>query len=581
MKQILIIPANMQAHCRKMLFLLLLSCAGLFSNSQVPPRVIDQPLRLSANAENIQLLSVAKPVNEVNCFSNFQPGNTGNCKINAYLLSLLIHYNYPRAISGNDDEGVAVNREMFQDETVFLRKYKDKVAHYFTNPMITSVNNGLAANGYDPEAVVISTQEFIIVVFRGTDRIAFKSTQFPFFETLNYEAGEWVNTDFDAVKINAPFSLPGQVHRGFNNSIQSILPRLADTLRKYEVGRKKLWITGHSLGGALAQLTAVYLKKQYQINAQGVYTYASPHVGDANFAAGAELLFPGTTIQRFEFMTDPAPYLPPVAMGYGRVGARNFYSKESGSNYFFNTNEFNGISLDFCFHNSEWYARAAYLQLTENNEAIKSSIPNCPPRPKMGCLADYHYKLADGMSVTEIANEALTDITNQISHTIGVVAANITGSALKTGTGTYKITCLKDGKNLAVSGTSGANGRRLILWQEDGGNNMRFEVFKKGAGYGLRMKGTNRVLDVIDGGVNNGDRIQIWDNNLTSLPLQNNQIWYLYPVGGNRYVLQNEKSKKVLDADNPNTGANGCEVMQWDYRQGARNQVWVFEKISN
>jgi hypothetical protein len=51
-------------------------------------------------------------------------------------------------------------------------------------------------------------------------------------------------------------------------------------------------------------------------------------------------------------------------------------------------------------------------------------------------------------------------------------------------------------------------------------------------------------------------------------------------VGGNRYVLQNEKSKKVLDADSPRTNTNGCEVMQWDYRHNALNQVWVFEKVN-
>ncbi len=558
-----------------------LNIISIFLFAQVQPVSGNQPNIRNINTGNLRVMTAAKPTNEVNCFANFQPLNTGNSKINAYLISLLMHYNYPRALSGIDEESASVNLEMFQNEAVFLRKYKDKVAHYFTNPIITSVNNGRASNGYDPEAIVISTEEYIIVAFRGTDRIAFKSTQFPYLEMINYEAGEWVNTDFDAIKINAPYSLPGQVHRGFNNSAQSILPRLADTLRKYEVNRKKLWITGHSLGGALAQLTATYLKKQYQFNAHCIYTYASPHVGDANFVSEIDRMFPETTIQRFEFMTDPAPYLPPVAMGYSRAGSRNFYSKETGSNYLFNTGEVNGISLDVCFHNSEWYARAAYLELTDNNNALKSTIPDCPQRPKVACLEDYHYKLADGMTAVEIAEAALLDITNKIANTIGVVSANITGNALVTGTGTYKITCLKDGKNLAVQGTSGNNGRRLILWQEDNGNNMRFEVFKKGAGYGLKMKGTNRVIDVIDGNVDNGARIQIWDNNLTSLPFQNNQIWYLYPVGGNRYVLQNEKSKKVLDADSPRTGENGCEIMQWDYRKNATNQVWVFEKVGN
>jgi len=94
------------------------------------------------------------------------------------------------------------------------------------------------------------------------------------------------------------------------------------------------------------------------------------------------------------------------------------------------------------------------------------------------------------------------------------------------------------------------------------------------------MKGTNRVLDVIDGSNNNGTRIQIWDDNLTSLPFQNNQIWYFQNVGGNRYVLQNEKSKKVLEAQGNNTNSNGCVVMQNEFRDDALSQVWVFEKVN-
>jgi hypothetical protein len=109
---------------------------------------------------------------------------------------------------------------------------------------------------------------------------------------------------------------------------------------------------------------------------------------------------------------------------------------------------------------------------------------------------------------------------------------------------------------------------------------MRFEVRKSGLGYSIKLKGTNKVLDVKDMSFDNGARMQLWGQHLIPV-VPNNQIWYLLTAGtGNRFVLQNERSRKVLDADNPNTGNNGCEVMQWEYWQASQNQIWIFEKIN-
>lgn len=45
-----------------------------------------------------------------------------------------------------------------------------------------------------------------------------------------------------------------------------------------------LYITGHSKGGAMSSLAAYCLKAE-GIVPQSVYTYASPHPGDATFAS--------------------------------------------------------------------------------------------------------------------------------------------------------------------------------------------------------------------------------------------------------------------------------------------------------
>jgi hypothetical protein len=380
--------------------------------------------------------------------------------------------------------------------------------------------------------------------------------------------------------------------------------KVADTMvrriQQLDGANKKIWITGHSLGCGLAQLFAYYLAKFHNIKPQGLYLYASPQVGNEAFNSDFATAIGGANkIQRFDFMDDPVTVFAAL-VGYKPVGTRNHYTNidnmtfgapERSNNEIirilgsapgsaaaaFTPFGFGGI----CFHQQNWYMQAALRQVPQ---AERSGLPVCirvPDYTYMGCglgldiarATDYRNPIGQTLN-------KLVELTDDITKTIGMVAQNITGAALTTGTGTYKITCLKDGKNLAVAGTSGQNGKLLVLWQEDGGNNMRFEVFKKGAAYGLKMKGTNRVLDVIDGSNNNGTRIQIWDDNFTSLPFQNNQIWYFHNVGGNRYVLQNEKSKKVLEAQSNNTGSNGCVVMQNEFKDDALSQVWVFEKVN-
>ena len=58
---------------------------------------------------------------------------------------------------------------------------------------------------------------------------------------------------------------------------QEIQPRVATLTAD---GTRTLWLTGHSLGGALATLCAQMFNE-----VQGVYVFGSPRVGDTAFAA--------------------------------------------------------------------------------------------------------------------------------------------------------------------------------------------------------------------------------------------------------------------------------------------------------
>jgi triacylglycerol lipase len=105
-----------------------------------------------------------------------------------------------------------------------------------------------------------------VLAFRGTDSI-----------------DNWL-TDGQYAQVDDP-SYPGKVHRGFAAAMAALWPALAPLLPA--AGR--VWVAGHSLGGALATLAAVrLLSAGYAVPA--VYTFGSPRVGDLDFFHGYQAL---------------------------------------------------------------------------------------------------------------------------------------------------------------------------------------------------------------------------------------------------------------------------------------------------
>jgi hypothetical protein len=72
--------------------------------------------------------------------------------------------------------------------------------------------------------------------------------------------------------------------------------------------RKPLFITGHSLGGALAILCAQLLERN-GITAQAVYTFGQPRVGDCKYAAAYNALLGAKTF-RLVYENDLVPHVP-------------------------------------------------------------------------------------------------------------------------------------------------------------------------------------------------------------------------------------------------------------------------------
>lgn len=189
--------------------------------------------------------------------------------------------------------------------------------------------------GRDGASVKTTADGDAVIAFRGT-----------LAERNLVSALDWFE-DFHAELVEAD-GFPGRVHEGFLAVLNSLWPAVFDALEETNSTRKlpplehqppsvpwwkrlfgqeseepavllplpwckRLYITGHSLGGALAQMAGVRLAALGPI----VTTFASPMCGDAEFATD----YPeDVALTRYEGDYDLVPHLPPYLFGYHPAG---------------------------------------------------------------------------------------------------------------------------------------------------------------------------------------------------------------------------------------------------------------------
>lgn len=161
-------------------------------------------------------------------------------------------------------------------------------------------------------AMVLDGPGALVVVFRGT--------RIPVPDLAPAEAlglVDWILKNED-LRIDGRF-LPaarkagGRVHAGFLNAFEALSDRIDEVAAARRPGQK-LWLAGHSLGGALAVLAGSHLREQA---VEGIYTYGAPRVGDAEFVA----TLPPCVHRRFVHRDDLIPRIPPKGtFGYHDAG---------------------------------------------------------------------------------------------------------------------------------------------------------------------------------------------------------------------------------------------------------------------
>lgn len=121
---------------------------------------------------------------------------------------------------------------------------------------------------------VASDENTIVVAFRGTVPTSPKN----------------ILTDLWFLKSQIVSSSPARGHKGFVDALNTVYSSIETTLRPF-AGKKKLVITGHSLGGALATLLGYRIAFDHPEFQPTQYVYGCPPVGDislANFFRGKD-----------------------------------------------------------------------------------------------------------------------------------------------------------------------------------------------------------------------------------------------------------------------------------------------------
>lgn len=229
----------------------------------------------------------------------------------AWLMAVLSELAYTRFDQEDDSSILSLARELAEltNQEQIVERLRDLAAILGASGQASPggknelLRECLAAGGFHLKGVLFDarsdTQGYVAVRRPEDGRpgmavLAFRGTQ---------QIKDWM-TNLDAATVPVSSSggeTLGNVHRGFNEAFLSVRNQIGPLLEGDE--ELPLFITGHSLGGALATLATWYLKGD---SLAACYTFGAPRVGDTGLMDRFR-----TPIYRIVNGVDPVPFVPP------------------------------------------------------------------------------------------------------------------------------------------------------------------------------------------------------------------------------------------------------------------------------
>lgn len=143
---------------------------------------------------------------------------------------------------------------------------------------------------------IAANDQAAVIVFRGTD------------------FNEW--SDWGVNKAVRPaWTEHGDIHSGFDNAYGGLQEQVVEVLRQLEP--KRVWVTGHSLGGALATVCAYRLESAGEYPIAGLVTLGQPMVAKLDLAKHLDQLLDG----RYVWVVNGKDVVPKTPPDYEPAGS--------------------------------------------------------------------------------------------------------------------------------------------------------------------------------------------------------------------------------------------------------------------
>jgi len=268
-------------------------------------------------------------------------------KTNAFLMALPSFFIYPASITWRGG--------MWQQFEAFFNELSD--ADPFSVEPFTRERKGI-----DIQAAVIVNSRLILVIFRGSES----------------KTADWLGTNANHAwrSVHPDWGSGIRVHSGFYNALREIYHDMRAFIRARDNSRR-VFLGGHSLGGALAILCGYRLQKVGGIDVQGIYTWGAPRVGNDDWAAHFNTLMQGRCYRWVKGADFAAGFpdvnvTPGIGQAYFHVGELNYIHQDGSVNLNIPDFDATGATM-FADHDMKKYTLKMMSELSDRERSAATN----------------------------------------------------------------------------------------------------------------------------------------------------------------------------------------------------------------